>query len=196
MKRVRVMVRSFLGFLPWIVYAVIATGDEWRWGALAGLVIALGLIVVDRRSGKDWDQMVIETSAAIFFVLTAAISFADPSSSLMPYGPALVNAWLALTAWGSLAIRKPFTLGIARSMAPEEIWRTPRFYRVNAVITAVWGTAFVVAAVLLAVLLHVAPHATAVVIAVKVVTFVVPMVFTVRYPKIVSARYRDARGAA
>lgn len=190
------MVRSFLGFLPWIVYAVIATGDEWRWGALAGLVIALGLIVVDRRSGKDWDQMVIETSAAIFFALSAAISFADPSSPLMPYGPALVNAWLALTAWGSLAIRKPFTLGIARSMAPEEIWRTPQFYRVNAVITAVWGSAFVVAAVLLAVLLHVAPHATAVVIAVKVVTFVVPMVFTARYPKIVSARYRDARGVA
>ncbi|MER7205651.1 hypothetical protein [Streptosporangium sp. NPDC000239] len=184
------MVRSFLGFLPWIVYAVIATGDEWRWGALAGLVIALGLIVVDRRSGKDWDQMVIETSAAIFFVLSAAVSFAGPSSSLIPYGPALVNAWLALTAWGSLAIRKPFTLGIARSMAPEEIWRTPQFYRVNAVITAVWGAAFVVAAVLLAVLLSVAPHATTAVIAVKIVTFVVPMVFTARYPKIAAARFR------
>ncbi|MEV8633252.1 hypothetical protein AB0395_16485 [Streptosporangium sp. NPDC051023] len=184
------MIRSFLGFLPWIVYAVIATGDEWRYGALAGLVIALGVIFMDRRTGKAWDQMVIETSAAVFFVLVTLISFVDPGSPLMPYGPALVNAWLALTAWGSLAIRKPFTLGIARTMAPEEVWRTPQFYRVNAVITAVWGVAFVVAAVLLAVLLAVAPHATAAVITIKIVTFVAPMLFTIRYPKAVAARYR------
>ncbi|GAA3124803.1 hypothetical protein [Streptosporangium carneum] len=182
------MIRNLLGFLPWIVYAVIATGDDWRYGALAGLVIALGVIVADRRAGKEWDQMVIETSAAVFFVLVALISFADPDSPLMPYGPALVNAWLAVTAWGSLAIRRPFTLGIARSMAPREVWQTPRFYRVNAVITSVWGVAFTVAAVGLALLLRVAPHATAAVVTIKIVTFVAPMIFTARYPKVVAAR--------
>ncbi|MFI7634001.1 hypothetical protein [Nonomuraea sp. NPDC049400] len=44
--------RGLLGFLPWIVYAVIATGDEWRWGAIAGLVIALALVAVDRRGAR------------------------------------------------------------------------------------------------------------------------------------------------
>jgi hypothetical protein len=183
------MIRSFLGFLPWIVYAVIATSDNWRYGAIAGLVIALAVIVLDRRSGKQWDQMVIETSAAVFFTVITIISLADPDSSLMRYGPALVDVWLAATTWGSLAIRKPFTLGIARSMSPKEVWETPLFYRVNAVITSVWGTSFVLAAVALALVLHSASHATAAVIAIKVTAFVVPAVFTARYPQTVRARY-------
>ena len=78
------MLRSLLGFLPWIVYAVIATSDNWRYGAVAGLVIALAVIVADRRAGKDWDQMVIESSAAVFFTVITLISFVSPDSPLMP----------------------------------------------------------------------------------------------------------------
>jgi tryptophan-rich sensory protein len=93
------------------------------------------------------------------------------------------DKWLAGTAWGSLAIRKPFTLGIARTMAPKEVWETPRFHRVNAVITTVWAAAFTVAAVSLTLVLSVSPHATTLVIAIKVLTFVLPAVFTAWYPK-------------
>ncbi|MGR6913570.1 hypothetical protein ACU635_04895 [[Actinomadura] parvosata] len=175
--------RGLLGFLPWIVYAFIATGDEWRWGAIAGLVIAAALVTVDRRSGKAWDEIVIETSAAVFFACLTVFSLVVPDSPLTPYGPALVNVWLAGTAWGSLAIRKPFTLGIARTMAPKEVWETPRFYRVNAVITTVWAAAFTVAAVSLTLVLSVAPHATTLVIAIKALSFALPAVFTAWYPK-------------
>ncbi|WP_248962951.1 hypothetical protein [Sphaerisporangium perillae] len=108
---------------------------------------------------------------------------------LMPYGPALVNAWLALTALGSPALRRPFTLGIARSMTSREMWDTPVFYRVNAVITSVWGAAFVIAAVSLTFLLHSAPHATVAVISIKVLSFVLPALFTVRHPTVVAARH-------
>ncbi|MER6944518.1 hypothetical protein ABT294_10900 [Nonomuraea sp. NPDC000554] len=180
--------RGLLGFLPWIVYAVIATGDEWRWGAITGLVIAVALVAVDRRSGKAWDEIVIESSAVVFFACLTVLSLIDPHSPLTPYGPALVNVWLAGTAWGSLAIRKPFTLGIARTMAPKEAWDSPLFHRVNVVITVAWACAFTVAAVTLTLVLAAAPHATALVIAVKVLSFVVPSVFTAVYPKAVRAR--------
>ncbi|KAB8196508.1 hypothetical protein FH608_007170 [Nonomuraea phyllanthi] len=174
---------GLLGFLPWILYAVIATGDEWRWGAITGLVIALVLVALDRRAGKTWDMMVIETSAALFFACLTVLSLAAPHSPLTPYGPALVNVWLAGTAWGSMAIRRPFTLGIARTMAPKEVWETPQFYRVNAVITAVWAVAFTIAAISLTIVLNVSPHATTLVIAIKVLSFVLPAVFTAWYPK-------------
>ncbi|WP_203991837.1 hypothetical protein [Sphaerisporangium rufum] len=186
------MIRSLAGFLPWIAYAVIATGDEWRYGAVAGLLIALVVIAADRAAGRRWDQMVIEASGAVFFALAAALSFADPDSPLTPYGPALVNAWLAATVWGSLAAGRPFTLGIARGMTPPRLWDTPQFRRVNVTITAVWGVAFTVAAIGLAVLLRAAPHATAAVVTVKIVTFVLPAVFTVRYPRLVRARAATA----
>ncbi|WP_219517641.1 hypothetical protein [Nonomuraea ceibae] len=179
---------GLLGFLPWILYAVIATGDEWRWGAITGLVIALVLIVVDRRAGKAWDEMVIESSAAIFFACLTALSLLRPHSPLTPYGPALVNVWLAGTAWGSLAIRRPFTLGIARTMASEAVWKSPRFYRVNVVITTAWAVAFTVAAICLTLVLFVSPHATALVVAIKVLSFVLPAAFTSWYPKRVAAR--------
>jgi hypothetical protein len=40
--------RGLLGFLPWIVYAFIATSDEWRWGAFTGLTLAVVLVALDR----------------------------------------------------------------------------------------------------------------------------------------------------
>ncbi|MET9344117.1 hypothetical protein [Nonomuraea sp. NPDC003804] len=181
--------RALIGFLPWIVYAVIATGDQWRYGAITGLAIAVVLVLWDRRSGRAWDEIVIETSAAVFFALITAISFIWPHTELVKYGPALVNVWLAGTAWGSLAIGRPFTLGIAKTMAPPEVHALPVFYRVNAVITAVWAAFFTIAAVALTVVLALDPHATAMVIAIKALTFVLPTLFTVRYPKIVEARH-------
>ncbi|MEU8356125.1 hypothetical protein AB0C27_08935 [Nonomuraea sp. NPDC048882] len=174
--------RGLLGFLPWIVYGFVATGDEWRWGAITGLVVALVLVAVDRRSGRSWDMMVIETSAVVFFALLTALSLLDPGSPLTPYGPALVDVWLAGTAWGSLAIRRPFTLGIARATTPEKVWRTPAFHRANVIISGVWAAAFTVAALALTLVLSVSLHATTLVITIKVLSFVAPAVFTAWYP--------------
>lgn len=179
---------GFIGFVPWIVYAIIATGDEWRWGAIAGFVIALGLVVVHKARGRTWDTMVIETSAVVFFALMTVYSLIRPDSPITAYGPALVDFWLAVTAWGSLAIRKPFTLPIAKTMAPREVWDRPLFYRMNAIITGVWAVSFTVAAVALSLALALAPHATALVIGIKVATFVLPVIFTIRYPQAVQAR--------
>ena len=174
--------RGLLGFAPWILYAIIATGDEWRWGAITGLVIALVLVVVDRRAGRAWDEMVIESSAAVFFACLTVLSLIDPHSFLTPYGPALVNVWLAGTAWGSLAIRRPFTLGFARATTPEKVWRTPAFHRANVIISGVWAAAFTVAALALTLVLSVSLHATTLVITIKVLSFVAPAVFTAWYP--------------
>ncbi|MCP2365838.1 hypothetical protein HD597_012942 [Nonomuraea thailandensis] len=175
--------RGLLGFLPWIVYAFVATGDEWRWGAITGLAVAVALVVIDRGSGRGWDEIVIETSAVVFFACLTVFSLVAPDSPLTPYGPALVNVWLAGTAWSSLAVRRPFTLGIARTMAPRQVWETMRFYRLNAVITAVWAAAFTAAAVSLALVLAVTPHATTLVIVIKALTFALPAGFTAWYPK-------------
>lgn len=183
------MLKSLRGFLPWIAYGVIATQSDVRVGSLVGLVIAAGLLVLDHRARKAWDEMVLEISAVVFFALLTVFSFAAPHSPLTPYGPALVNAWLAVTAWGSLAVRRPFTLGVARTMTPPEVWQSPIFYRTNVVITAVWAAGFTVAAIALGVLLHSAPHATAPVLAIKIGSFVIPAIFTVGYPKVVRARY-------
>ncbi|MFE0626633.1 hypothetical protein ACFW3D_06635 [Streptomyces sp. NPDC058864] len=182
-------------FLPWIAFAVVATEADWRYGALAGLVLSAGLVARERRAGRPADRFVVELSSGAFFALLAALAFAAPHSPLEPYNTALSLGWLALTAWGSLAVRKPFTLGIARSMVPSAVWDNPVFLRTNVIITAVWAASFTVNAALLAVLLSAAPHALAGIIAVKICGFALPVVFTTRYSRAVAARGQAATAA-
>lgn len=119
------------------------------------------------------------------------LAFAAPQSPLHPYTDTASFGWLALTAWGSLAIRRPFTLGIARLSTPREYWDTPQFMRINVVITTVWAAAFTLTAAAVAVCD--ASRADIAAIVCEVVGFVIPAVFTARYPKIAQARLASAR---
>ncbi|MEU8827559.1 hypothetical protein [Streptomyces sp. NPDC048636] len=174
------------GFIPWIAFAVVSSLG-WQWGALAGLVIAAVLLVQQRRSGVDADALVLECSTVIFFASLTALSFARPHSALEAYDGALALGWLALTAWLTVAVRRPFTTGIARRQAPREVWGTPLFRRVNVVITTVWATAFTLSAAAL-VVVRAADLDDTVSTAVQVAGFVLPAMFTARYPERARAR--------
>ena len=179
-------------FLPWIAFAVVATTADWRWSGLTGLVLAAALLLLARREGRKADTLVIEWSAFAFFALLTAVAFSFPASPLKTYTGALTDAWLALTAWGSILIGRPFTLGIARTMTPRELWDNPVFKRVNVIITLVWAASFTITGIAGIALLNFAPHATAALITLKVLGFAVPVVFTIRYPRIVRARAQKA----
>lgn len=188
------MITYLRTFLPWITFALITRPGDSRYGALAGATVALVLVILARRAGRAWDTLVIEAASAVFFAGLAVAAFTVAPAPFGAYGFVAADAWLALTAWGSLAAHRPFTLGIARTMAPPEVHGTPLFYRLNVVITAAWAASFTVTGAALAVLIAVAPHATAAIIAVKICGFAVPAVFTARYPDIVRARAeRDRR---
>jgi len=174
------------GFVPWIVAGFVSAVD-WRWGAVAGCVSGLLLLLQDRRRGVAMDAMVLEISTIIYFVIIGSIAFSSPDSSVQDHSDVLSFVWLAGTAWGSMALRSPFTLGIARRQTPEEYWNTPGFLSVNNAITAAWGAGFTFIAVVLAI--SNATDAPAWVgITAHVVGLVAPAVFTSIYPKRVQAR--------
>jgi anti-sigma-K factor RskA len=167
-------------FLPWIVYAVVPSGS-WQWGAVAALVVAVFLVAQQRRAGRPADAVIIEMGSAVFFAALAVLAFADPHSGLHPYSAGLANGMLALIAVISLAVRRPFTLGIAKQSTPREYWNQPAFLRINMIITSVWAASFAVAAIVIALIAHAGPgHMTPIVI-VQVAGLVAPMVFTNRY---------------
>ncbi|AEV86475.1 hypothetical protein ACWT_5458 [Actinoplanes sp. SE50] len=175
------------GFAPWIVFGAVTAATDWTIGALAGLLATVLLIIRARRAGARADRLVLEYSNAAFFACAAVVALLQPHSPIASWTGPLSLAWIALTAWGSLVARRPFTLGIAKASAPREVWDNPVFHRTNLVITAVWAATFTVAAVLLATLQAV--HAgTAATIAVFLL-YVIPIAFTRRYPAIVRARY-------
>jgi hypothetical protein len=181
------------GFIPWIAFAVISTVG-WQWGALAGLVIGAFLIRQNRAAGVGADALILEISTVCYFVALTAVAFAFPHSPVRHYSGALSFGWLALTAWGGLAAGRPFTLGIAKRVTPREYWETAPFLRINKVITLAWAVSFLLTGT--AVALSVAAGApTWLAVTFQVVGFVVPAVFTSRYPKVVQARYAAAAGS-
>jgi hypothetical protein len=174
------------GFVPWIAFAVLSTLG-WQWGALAGLVLALGLFAQGRRKGTPLDAQVLEISTIVYFAVLTAFAFTVPTSPAQHFVGAISMAWLAVTAWGGLVVRQPFTLGIAKQQTPEQYWHMPIFLRINVVLTAVWALAFTLTAAVLAVL-DVAQAGTVAAIAVQVAGFAIPVIFTARYPERVRAR--------
>ena len=128
------------GFLPWILFSVVSDYD-WRWAALLALVLSVGLMLWDRRAGARIDAQILDIGSIVFFVALAVFAFAVPNSPLRQYDGGLSGVWLALLAWASLALRRPFTMGIARRQTPPEVWSTPRFKHTNVVITLAWTIA-------------------------------------------------------
>lgn len=176
------------GFAPWIAFAAVSAAG-WQWGALTGLVLGGWLLRQDRRAGVAADALILESSTVLWFALLTAVAFAAPHSGLRDWTGALSIGWLAVTAWATLAVRRPFTLGIARRQAPREVWESPVFVRVNVVLTTVWAAAFTVTAAALAAISAAGLGAGASV-PVQVAGFVLPALFTARYPATVTARHR------
>ncbi|WP_027945565.1 hypothetical protein [Amycolatopsis taiwanensis] len=180
--------KFLLTFLPWIVFAVAGTQLDWRYAGLIGLGLATILFVVERIKRNPLDSLVIEMSSIIYFAAITIFAFADPSSPLRTILVGLASAWLALTAWGSLAVGAPFTLGIAKRVVEREAWDHPLFRRTNVVITTVWATSFTVEAIALTMLLAFAPHASVATVIIKIAAFAVPVTFTMRYSALAEVR--------
>jgi hypothetical protein len=168
------------GFVPWIAFAAVSSVD-WRWGALAGLALGIYLLVQDRRSGIAADALILEFSTIAWFAALTAFSLARPGSPLEDWTDALSLGWLAATAWAGLAVRRPFTLGIARRRAPEQVWQSPVFLRINVVLSAAWAASFTATAALLA-LGHAADLGSTVSVPLQILGFAAPAAFTARYP--------------
>ncbi|MFF1653836.1 hypothetical protein [Streptomyces sp. NPDC058255] len=174
------------GFIPWIISGVVSSFD-WRWGAVAGLASGLLLLLQDRRRGIGLDALILEISTVAYFVVVGAVAVAHPDSALADHTDVVSFGWLAATAWGTLAIRRPFTLGIARRQTPREYWEMPEFIRVNNHITTAWGAGFTFIGISLAVCGAVDAPAW-VAVAAHVAGLVGPAVFTKVHPARAQAR--------
>lgn len=174
------------GFIPWIIFACF---PDRRLFLAAVVAFAVGALVTlqDLRRGTAADALVLEWSTVGFFAVLSVAAHFSTGPGLAHWSGVLAFSWLAATAWGTLAARHPFTLGIARKSTPPEYWNTPQFRRANVVITLVWAVAFTLTAIAIAACfgagLGKAGNYTC-----QVLGFVVPAIFTARYPKIVRAR--------
>jgi hypothetical protein len=151
---------------------------DWRVAIYTAAALATVGVIRPRR---EHDLNLLIGVTCVFFVVMAILALVAPHSGLHHWTPALSLATLAVIAFGSLVVHRPFTLPIARRSTPEEYWHTPTFLHINEVITEVWAPSFTVSAVFCALIIHTSPSSSAPVIVTQIAAFVVPAVFTKRY---------------
>ncbi len=136
--------KLLLAFAPWLAFLIIARDSLFR--LKLGLVTALLLSVV-MGVARLHRGIILWLGLMFFSYATLAVVVFDDMWSVRHMG-VLANAALAVSAWVTIAVGKPFTLDYAREHTEPELWQNPRFIRNNILITAVWATAFSVNAVL------------------------------------------------
>jgi len=139
--------KSFRGFVPWIIFWVVAGPSSWEYAAGGAFLAALILLLP---SGDRGSIKLLDIVSLVFFgALTIAGLFLDRSQLdwLEDYSQAISSGVLAIMVLGSLAF-VPFTEQYAREQAPKEVWGTPTFKQINRVLTLVWGLTFAASAVL------------------------------------------------
>lgn len=135
------MKQVLVGFIPWIVFTLVAT----RVGPAAvgaacvlALLVAVGLIV--RSVSRGQSPKILEVVGAVVFLVLGGISFLYPATDafLSGYGRAVAAATLAAAIFLLLPVM-PFTEQYARESVPREYWHTPEFRSINRRISAAWG---------------------------------------------------------
>ena len=137
----------FVGFVPWIIYWVVADGPStWMFGAICAVVAALILGVSAGRGGPR----LLEVVTIVFFVsvtIAGMIVGAQDRDWMDSYATTLSAGSLAAMALGSLAF-VPFTEQYAPQSAPRQEWEKAAFRRTNRVLTLMWALVFSLIAVL------------------------------------------------
>jgi hypothetical protein len=135
--------RTYLGFLPWIVFALVARGslEGVAWGAVAAVCTA-GLITIGSARTRSVKELEI-FSLALFVALAVAgaLNQHDPQGFLQRYHNVLAVGALAFFAIASLAFQ-PFTEQYARELVQRKYWNTHRFNRANVELTLMWAAVF------------------------------------------------------
>jgi hypothetical protein len=186
----------FLGFVPWIVFSVVAGPSTWEWAALAALVCSLVLAVPDWRRSRSIS--VLDAAGLVFFAVLLVLSFVLDRAALAPIedrAQLISSVVIAVVALGSLAVGRPFTEFYAKKQAPPEVWNTPTFKQVNRVLTGLWGVVFVINALCDVAVGYWGASSDLFNWVIPIVAIVVAVRITGWYPEHVRSRLHSAHGA-
>jgi len=134
----------FVGFAPWIIFAVVAGPSSWMYAALTALICSLVLAVPEWR--RNHAVSVLNIAGIVFFAVLVVLALVLDRGALQAVearAQLISSVVIALVALGSLAVGRPFTEYYAKQSTPREYWESPPFKRINRVLTLVWAAVFV-----------------------------------------------------
>ncbi|WP_319446193.1 MULTISPECIES: hypothetical protein [unclassified Mycobacterium] len=137
----------FVGFVPWIIYWVVAEGPStWMFGALSAVLSA---IIIGVSMGRGGPRLLEIVTIVFFVAVTAAgmIVGAQDRDWMDTYATTLSSGVLAIMALGSLVFT-PFTEQYANPSRQLADWEKLAFRQTNRVLTLMWALVFALISVL------------------------------------------------
>jgi hypothetical protein len=132
----------FLGFLPFLTFAVLSMLQGAALGLIAGAAVSAGLMI--RAFMQGGVPKILEAGTFILFAALAVyVVVAGQELSVIAVRLCVDIGLLAIILI-SMAVRRPFTLQYAREQVAKEHWTSERFIRTNYAITTGWAVAFLV----------------------------------------------------
>ena len=98
------------GLLPWFAIAFLVGPLTFFWASVVSLALSAALVTASKLRGEE--PKILEVSDLVFFIgLTIVAAVAGPSliSWLNDHADEVANVAVALLAYGSLAVGRPFT---------------------------------------------------------------------------------------
>jgi hypothetical protein len=131
-----------LGFLPWIVFAVLAGQSLWRLNAAIIVALALVLVMGYKQLAKGF---ILTWGSLLFFGVNLVMVVLFRNLWVIKNLDILSQGTLAAIAWLSIFMGKPFVLQYARETVPPERQASPDFYRTCRTLAVIWGVVFLIA---------------------------------------------------
>src|SRR5579862_7396000 len=126
-------------FLPWILFFVL-TGHTQQRLDIAITVAAITSIIFEINALKK--GFVLSWGTLIFFIFMTISVILFKNQWVTKYSWIFSNGALALIAWISIFIRKPFTIQYAKEQVSKDKWQHPLFLKINYLLTIAWGIVF------------------------------------------------------
>ena len=108
----------------------------------AGCAVALALVARGRLRGAREAKVLELGTALLFGALAACAAFMTDVAWSVGLVRLVVDAGLMLLVLAGIALRRPFTLDLARARVDAQRAATPEFMRLNQQISAAWACAF------------------------------------------------------
>jgi hypothetical protein len=139
---VKDLFKILLGFLPWILFGILAGTSLARLEAALAVALAATLAL-------GWKQLrqgfFLTWGTLLFFCLSFILVAVLKNLWIVEHLDLLVPATLVAIAWASIIAGRPFALQYARESVPEAYWQTPEFIHTGYLISMVWGIIFLIA---------------------------------------------------
>ena len=131
-----------LSFAPWLILKIVSDLPFGDPVTMLRIAIVAAVLVSLYQSRKSKIRGFLYWGNLFFFALSLMLVVVFPQMWFITKMGLFAQIMLNFITWGSMLIKKPFTMDYAKQYIPQEYWNNPVFLRKNYIITGVWGCYF------------------------------------------------------